>query len=237
MIQDFIKSLGWKDLIFIVVVVFLLYRMRTMEKMTDAANPVSAENLVAIRNLGNLAKTIMPDANSNKLVFPGDVEIIGQVTCNGLESIDRDIKTPKVILGKGNGDGGVVALKNSNGNLVYWTPEHIDTDRITTDLISQRKIGKDINVSGNLISNGNLISTGTIKGKIEGIGEEASLPGFRFAIEGKDAYIQTNQSDGIVFSKISSTDQIKIRANNLGLVGKGWVVERGSWDNHYSWAR
>ena len=137
MIQNFIKSLGWKDLIFIVVVVFLLYRMRTMEKMTETTNPVSAENLIAIRNLGNLAKTIMPDANSNKLVFPGDVEIKGNVsgnlnvtgliTCNGLNSVDRDIKTPRVTLGKAGSKAGVIAIKDENETDNFWQATNIAT--------------------------------------------------------------------------------------------------------------
>lgn len=59
---------------------YILYTKNTLEKMTDSS--ISQENLLAIKNLGQLAARIMPDSSSDDLVFPGNVTIDGLLTVN-----------------------------------------------------------------------------------------------------------------------------------------------------------
>ena len=71
----------FKIVIFLLLIhiIYSYFKNKSLEKMSNNMNPVSQENLLAIKNLGSLASSIL-QSNGN-IVLPGNVKVNGEITC------------------------------------------------------------------------------------------------------------------------------------------------------------
>ena len=214
LISDIRKNISIKDIIIILLIIYLLYRLNVVENMTDTTNEnirdtikdVYQVDVQAIKNLGDVAKVLL-NPEKTDLILPYNVKIEGKFETTGDIKSAGDIKST----------GANISLVDEEGRDRFRIHEtqgnsYIDS-RGSLNLRDASDVGRRTNVN-----TGNVESTGEIKGKISGTGTEALLPGFRFTTAGNDAYIQTNKTGGIIFSKVGTGDEINIRAQNISAI-------------------
>jgi len=83
-IINYVRNMGQKDLVIFTLIFYTLYKTKCIEKTSNTDNPLSTENLAAIRNLGNFAKELQ---DGNNIVLPGDVKINGKLSVGPEENV------------------------------------------------------------------------------------------------------------------------------------------------------
>lgn len=156
----------------IINLICTFYQKKSLEKMTSTSEIVSQENLLAIKNLGELAGTIMPDGAGGKLVLPGDVEIEGKLKV----SKELEVNTSKKSTASN-----FFKIHHNNGNF-WFIKQYLDKNGSTinnasgkigvyssTDkkhkyfLIGDKPvINGNITVKGDVSADGNITTDGTI---------------------------------------------------------------------------
>ena len=101
------ENISWKDLVIIILVLYLLYKVSVVEKMADTTDNSIRETIKdvyqvdvqAIKNLGDVAKTLL-NPEKTDLILPYNVKIEGKLDTTG------DIKST----------GANIALVDEEGN-------------------------------------------------------------------------------------------------------------------------
>ena len=86
-IINYVKNMDKKDLVIFILIALLFYRTRNVEGNENVAiddSTLNSSHLAAIRNLGNLAKSLQ---DGNNIVLPGDVKINGKLSVGPNEDI------------------------------------------------------------------------------------------------------------------------------------------------------
>jgi len=109
-IINYVRNMGQKDLVIFTLIFYTLYKTKCIEKTSNTDNPLSTENLAAIRNLGNFAKELQ---DGNNIVLPGDVQIDGHLTVGP----EQNVRIGKATGSHINDDGvnGMITLKDGKG--------------------------------------------------------------------------------------------------------------------------
>ena len=105
-IINYVKNMDKKDLVIFILIALLFYRTRNVEGNENVAiddSTLNSSHLAAIRNLGNLAKSLQ---DGNNIVLPGDVQIDGELTVNNTIYANKD------------SDNSIVAKGTSNFNMI-----------------------------------------------------------------------------------------------------------------------
>lgn len=156
---------------------YLFYKNKAIEKMTESTNPsaqtiVSNENLMAIKNLGDLAaEMISPDGNT--LTLPYDVEIQGDLNVTSTESnkgkitSKNSITTTSNLVAKGGrlyfGDKPVnqwMLTTISDGNCAFFRVPRTATQQWNTGLQIRASVDgtepQGVSIEGDLDVNGDI---------------------------------------------------------------------------------
>ncbi|ADO67143.1 hypothetical protein crov110 [Cafeteria roenbergensis virus] len=150
------NNITWKDLIILFLVVYLLYKINVVEKMSDSTSEnirqtvkdVYQVDVQAIKNLGEVAKTLL-DANDT-LTLPFKVKITG-----GLEVDDQ------IIVNEGTNPD-LLMLKHSNKDYLYYNKDGMlgKTNLENSDAINKLNISQvgNINATGDILTTGQNIA-------------------------------------------------------------------------------
>ena len=205
-IINYVKNMDKKDLVIFTLFALLFYRTRNVEGNENVAiddSTLNSSHLAAIRNLGNLAKSLQ---DGNNIVLPGDVKINGKLSVGPEENviIDHDRS------------GGRINLMNGG----YDNSENDDKTRyqikayrglIYTD--AKLLVNKDLITNADLTVNNNLTVNGLVNNDLT-VNNNLTVKGDSFEF-GNISSARDNQPL-IKFGKNGTGGKIEIKYNNNG---------------------
>lgn len=210
-IINYVKNMDKKDLVIFILIALLFYRTRNVEGNENVAiddSTLNSSHLAAIRNLGNLAKSLQ---DGNNIVLPGDVKINGKLSVGPNEDIKifSDGRS-KISMKMDDKVGTIQAYKQGDIYRLYFD-DKIDELYVKGNINGE----SDLNVNKNLTVNGLVNNDLTVNNNLTVNGEST--------FKGKSTFKDdANFNDN---AQIQTTGHIKTQDNitifNRGSYGGG----------------
>lgn len=229
-IINYIKNMNKKDLVIFILIALLFYRTRNVEGTENVAiddSTLNSSHLAAIRNLGNLAKTLR---DGNNIVLPADVKINGKLTVGVNDSVvisntDKrgDItfksKNGGTTLIRGYNIGNGIAVHGTDSNFAFQGQCTVDKNLTVKDnLTVEDNLTVNKNATFNTIKvNGSSNFDGTIYANREDSGSKSILAKGTAQFDMIKATGSSN-FDGTIYAN---------RENATAIQSKGYVTSYG----------
>ena len=160
-LNDIIKTLGWKDIVIIVLIFYVVYRLNVIEKMSEttddsirsAIKEVYKVDVQAIKHLGDLAQEIY-NHDTGELVLDHDVKIKGKLTTTG----DAFIKDGAIKLTNTTEGAGKINLRNIDKSQDCTIRGDHDPDGNNVVIPEVLYVKQKLNVDAMEFSGNNIIS-------------------------------------------------------------------------------